>query len=101
MNTQEVQELITLTPLQIKAWRQLESAVRKCKKEKIYFYQVLEKLYGLNGINVRTVTEGVQDESNPFWLMDKDIPHIPTSCSWADDSHYVVLKKIGERSAGG
>ena len=40
---------IELTPEQKKAWTQLVRAVNRCKKEKIYFYQNIDSLGGLNG----------------------------------------------------
>lgn len=96
MDQQQVQELIDLTPAQMKAWKALESAVKLCKKEKIFFYQCLDTLHGLNGRNVKNVvgdekSDGMQgrDECCLQWL---SYPSVTTACSFADDNHYVVLK---------
>ncbi len=87
---------IDLTPEQKKAWTQLVKAINKCRKEKIYFYQNLEHLHGLNGKNVRTVVG-----SNDFRVTPADesrcfhnglsAPYVKTVCSFADDDHYVFL----------
>ncbi len=97
LSQKEIQKLINLTPEQKKAWTQLARAVSQCKKANIYFYQVLESLHGLNGCNVERVDEsegyrllgGKNENANLQWL---DYPCVKTSCSWADDTHYVVTK---------
>ena len=98
---EEMQEAIELTPEQEKAWRSLERAIKKCKKENIYFYQVLESLGGLNGNNVRTIACDSDMPilySNKFFDDNRNLngylyfPFICTSCSFADDSHFVILK---------
>ena len=86
------QELIELTPEQKKAWTQLVRAVNRCKKEKIYFYQNLDSLGGLNGRNVAEVVDGLNTRGDaPNCLQYLDYPTVKTSCSFADDDHFVIL----------
>ena len=101
MTQDEVQELIDLNPAQKKAFNSLIRAVNKCRKENVYFYQVLESLHALNGDNVDAVvcpddllykgcnTSGHDEERNLQFL---SFPTIDTTCSFADDTHYVVLE---------
>lgn len=92
-----VQELVDLTPEQKKAWTALVRAVNRCKKENILFYQVLEKLYGLNGKYVDVIVDDsnerlyeLRDDCN---LQDLCLPFVKTECSFADDTHFVILKE--------
>ena len=92
------QEKIELTPKQMKAWKSLERAMRKCKKENIYFYQVLETLYGLNGHNVKTIDDwelyGRRTYTNENAnLQTLAYPSVYTVDSLADDTHFVILKE--------
>lgn len=98
MDQEQYQDKIKLTETQRKAWTQLVRAINKCKKENIYFYQVLETLCGLNGNNVHCV-EGDTDfdhrgktSNSPDCLQYLDFPTVKTTCSFADDNHFVVLK---------
>ena len=93
------QEKIELTPEQKKAWGQLVRAINKCKKEKIYFYQVIEQLGGLNGKNVKSIVDSLSlsPGSNtsvgaPNCLQFLSFPRVDTVSSWADDNHFVLLK---------
>ena len=92
------QEKIELTTEQKKAWTQLVRAINKCKKEKIHFYQCMEYLGGLNGKNVRDVGDSIvvscgKDKSSdaPNCLQHLSFPRVTTACSFADDSHFVLL----------
>jgi len=91
------QEKIELTESQQKAWKSLERAIKKCKKENIYFYQVLETLHGLNGNNVETIDTNVENpggiNSDANCLQFLDYPYVKTSCSFADDDHFVVINQ--------
>ena len=93
-----IQSKIELTPDQRKAWTQLVRAINRCKKENVFFYQVLETLNGLNGHNVRTVRccndkrlsgsiEQVYEDDRRLDFYD--YPSVDTTCSFADDTHYV------------
>jgi HD-like signal output (HDOD) protein len=91
----EVQQKIELTDKQKKAWTQLVRAVNRCSKEKIFLYQVLENLGGLNGHNVISVenienTEHTYDSGHN--LQNLLYPTVTTDCGWADDTHVVILK---------
>ena len=99
LSKEEIQELIDLTPKQEKVWAQLKRAINACRKNKVYFYQVLESLYGLNGNNVERIEEeefyyhmGIEQNKNANLQM-LDYPGVNTACSWADDTHYVIVKK--------
>ena len=92
------QSKISLTPDQKKAWAQLARAVHKCRKEKIFFYQVLDTLCGLNGKNVCDVMDSIALSKGkntsgdaPNCLQILSFPSIKTACSFADDSHFVLL----------
>jgi len=95
LSTDEVQELINLTPDQAKAFRKLELAVKACRKSNIYFYQVLEHLGALNGNNVRSVENeeySTFDSGGPRDLNTELIcPTVITDCGFADDTHVVIL----------
>ena len=90
------QSKIDLNPEQKKAWAALVLAVNRCKKEKIYFYQMLESLSGLNGNNVKTIDTDVEHKNGSALdsdcLQNLDYPSVNTADSFADDNHFVVLK---------
>ncbi len=89
---EEVQEKIDLTPEQEKAFNALIRAVKRCEKENIYFYQVLEKLGALNGHNVLAVGDDL-DYSDPTNLQRLLYPVVGLTDAWADDTHFVKLKE--------
>ena len=98
MSEETVGKLIELNQEQIKAFKSLQRAVKKCKKANVYFYQVLESLYGLNGNNVEGIenienTDHFPDCNSAFCLSNYLLPEVKTSCSWADDTHVVVIKQ--------
>ena len=88
----EVQELIDLTPKQQKSFNALVRAVKRCEKENVYFYQVLDRLGALNGHNVLAVTDDL-DYSDPTSLQHLFYPIIGLTDAWADDTHFVKLKE--------
>jgi hypothetical protein len=98
MNREEYQELIDLTPEQEGAFAALERAVKRCKKAGICFYQNLERLGALNGHNISHVAANVdpktknRNHEHPSCLQGLDFPDVETTCSFADDDHYVILK---------
>jgi hypothetical protein len=95
-----IQERIDLTPNQDKAFKELILAIKKCKKANVYFYQVLETLYALNGNQVGEVVDDIDlSHTNRRHLEDeehhlgyKQLPSVKTTCSWADDAHYAIMK---------
>lgn len=96
METQEkVQKRIDLTPAQKKAWTQFVRAVNRCKKEGIYFYQVLEHVGGLNGKNVSHI-ENIEytkhDSAGPRNLNYLSYPDVDITGAFADDTHAVIFK---------
>ncbi len=88
----DYQEAINLNEEQKKAWKQLVRAINKCKKEHIFFYQCLEDLGGLNGNNVSTIGIDSGDYGDDNCLQGLSYPRVETSCSFADDNHFVILK---------
>ncbi|MGJ0637202.1 hypothetical protein [Xenorhabdus bovienii] len=58
MNKFKKQDLIELTPEQLKAWKRIERAVIDFKKSGGVFYTVLDCLHGLNGKNVYAISVG-------------------------------------------
>ncbi len=84
--------LSTLSDGQIKAFKSLERAFKKCKSENILFYTVLENVYALNGDEVAEVHDSmneheVSDCVDLLWsLLDSGL------AGWADDTHYVDFK---------
>lgn len=95
LTTEEVQEKINLTGGQQKAWTQLVRAVKKCNKEKVFFYQVIEYVSPLNGKNVADVMTEVdegyrrRDSLDPLCLQHLDYPVIKMGSPLADDNHFV------------
>ena len=96
----DLQEAIDLNEEQKKAWKSLESAVKKCKKANIYFYHVMETLGALNGDNVEAIVVTECDltydrtKHNPDNSLDFLIfPTLQNSESFADDTHWIVLKE--------
>jgi hypothetical protein len=97
----DYQKAIDLTEEQEKAWKSLERAIKKCKKENIYFYQVLDSIGGLNGDNVLTIYDDCQKLISSHYKFNDDenclnctldYPSISVVSGWADDCHYVRLK---------
>jgi hypothetical protein len=93
----KVQELIDLTPKQKKAFAGLIRAVKRCYKENVFFYQVLERIGGLNGNNIDDIMTDVEypdsDYFDPICLQGLEYPCINIVCSFADDNHFVKLKE--------
>lgn len=98
---EDVQRKISLTSKQSKAFASLVRAVGRCRKENIFFYQNLETLSALNGLNVASVTDSIgmhrsvrdfNEDNDPRCLQRLYYPSVKTECSWTDDNHYVILK---------
>lgn len=93
----EIQEKIELTPKQLKAFTSLKRAFARCKKENIYFYQMLHVLSGLNGDNVADIMTDVEypgaELFDPLCLQYLDYPSINVTCSFADDNHFVKIRR--------
>lgn len=91
------QDKIALNAKQSKAFASLERAIAKCKQVNIYFYQSLDMLGALNGDNVRSVSTDSDSEfilatsDHPACLQFKDYPSVETTCSFADDNHFIIL----------
>lgn len=84
-----------LTAEQQKAFESLKRALKKCEKANIYWYQNLETLYALNGNVVYAVEPSLCTEIPEGAFPTEDFGYInavKTTCSFADDTHYVVYK---------
>jgi hypothetical protein len=94
---EDYQAAIQLTNSQSKAFGKLKAAIALCKKTNILFYQNLETLGALNGNNVAYIgTDSDREFLNmgseePCCLQFKDFPIVTTSCSFADDNHFIKL----------
>lgn len=96
LTKEKVQEKINLTPEQTKAFTSLKRAVARCKKENIYFYQMLDVLSGLNGNNVADIMTDVEYPGagifDPLCLQYLNYPSVSITCAFADDNHFIALK---------
>lgn len=84
-----------LTNEQTKAFKQLVRALKKCESENIFWYQVLETLYPLNGNVVESVEEGISTSTpNAFPLDERcGTESVTLTGAWADDTHYAIIKE--------
>ncbi|HHZ94193.1 MAG TPA: hypothetical protein EYN67_01245 [Flavobacteriales bacterium] len=84
-----------LTTDQEKAWKSFKRAVKKCNDANVFFYQVLETNYPLNG-NVIYEVDDHCDKPLPGDAWDLSMEcvgdGVDTSCSFADDAHHAILK---------
>ncbi len=92
---EDYQNAIVLTHKQELAFNSLMRAAKRCEKENVYFYQVLDTLGALNGDNVAIVREGGENNA-PNCLQFKHYPSFRLTDGWADDSHYIELKSEEE-----
>ncbi|MGM7654041.1 hypothetical protein [Serratia marcescens] len=91
-----IDELVELTPEQLKAWRKIESGVKAFKKAGGEFYTVLESMHGYNGAYVDEITGGERREGIP--TNDAYMPRIFDAglAGFADDKHFFHLTEKGE-----
>ena len=91
----QYQDAITLTHAQKLAFNAFKRAVARCDKEEVFFYQVLDTVYALNGYNVFDIQGGEDhvnnDADSPDCLQYKHYPYISFVDSWCDDNHFIVL----------
>ena len=90
----DYQDAIDLTHKQKLAFDALIRAVARCKKENVYFHQVLETTYGLNGNNVYTIVgdEDLDHADGAGCLQYLCYPSVMITDGWADDDQFVVLR---------
>lgn len=85
-------EEITLNNDQIKAFKSLERAYKKCVKANIEFYTVQDSVMALDGNRIKEVT----NDTTPYPVdefADTNYCITDTGLSgFADDRHYLVLK---------
>jgi hypothetical protein len=80
------------TDRQMKALKKLENALKECKDANVYFHNCYGTLHAFDGEYVKSVddTEDVESIYEP----DSSFYPICLPCGeWADDQHYVHLKK--------
>lgn len=91
------------TPEQMKVWRSLERAIKKCQKADLGFYVVLDRLHVYNKVFVACINEQDQaDTQNDIYAPDINLPSIYALgfCSWADDSHYFEMNDYAIEESG-
>lgn len=84
-----------LTDEQEKAWKSFKRAVAKCKKANVFFYQVLETSYPLNGNVVVEIDDHCgKDLPDGAWDLSMECASdgVDTTSSFADDAHHAILK---------
>lgn len=91
-----LEELLELTPAQLKAWKQIESGVKAFKKAGGEFYTVLAKVRGYNGKYVEEITTDECKSRHPtsdvhmYQILDAGL------AGFADDEHFIHLTDKGE-----
>ncbi|EMH4032952.1 Uncharacterised protein [Klebsiella oxytoca] len=91
-----LEDLIELTPAQLKAWKQIESGVKAFKKAGGKFYTVLESVHGYNGAYVDEIDGG--ERGKGISTNDAYMPSIFDAglAGFADDPHFFHLTDKGE-----
>ncbi len=91
-----LEDLLELTPSQLKAWKQIESGVKAFKKSGGKFYTVLETVNGYNGKYVEDIT-GDEHQSH-YPTTDASMHSIFNAgfAGFADDRHFIHLTDEGE-----
>ncbi|CAI1573727.1 Uncharacterised protein [Serratia entomophila] len=91
-----LEDLLELTPAQLKAWKQIEFGVKAFKKAGGEFYTVLETVSGYNG---KYVDEIIGDERESRYPTADAHMHsifdVGLAC-FADDTHFIHLTDKGE-----
>ncbi|HDL6885648.1 TPA: hypothetical protein PXL93_001583 [Yersinia enterocolitica] len=95
------EELLALTPEQVKAWKRFKAAVKDFKKAGGEFYTVLDSVRAYNGKYVEQIT-GDESES-PHETSDAGMDSIsnPGLSGFADDTHYIHLTDKGRKLVEG
>ena len=83
-----------LTVEQEKAWKSFQRSVAKCKKANVFFYQVLEMNYPLNGNVIIDVDDHCHRQlpDDAFDLTAGVGKGVDTTCGFADDPHHAIMK---------
>lgn len=91
-----LEDLLELTPAQLKAWKQIESGVKAFKKAGGEFYTVLETVSGYNGKYVDEITGDERESRYP--TADAHMHSIFDAglSGFADDPHFIHLTVRGE-----
>lgn len=83
------------TPNQMKALKQLEAALKQCKKENVFLHNCYATLHAFDGNVVFEVNDDPSDIDGPAIneADDGDFYSIPLPCcEWTDDTHYIHLR---------
>jgi len=96
LTKEQVYKKIKLTKKQNEAWEELMKAFKRCEKSGLFFYTVLETIYGLDGNNVENI-EGCDDlaYNSPLCPSSHILPQYLNFGlgGFADDRHKIVLKE--------
>ncbi|HEI9710153.1 TPA: hypothetical protein SLN25_001460 [Serratia marcescens] len=91
-----LEDLLELTPAQLKAWKQIESGVKAFKKAGGAFYSVLESVHGYNGKYVDEITGDERESHYPTADIHMHTIFDAGLSGFADDTHYIHLTDKGE-----
>lgn len=84
-------EFSTLDAEQIKAFKSLKRAFKKCKTANIDFYTVLETIHAVNGNQVSAIDEGQEHLVTDVLDLSYTLVDVGFS-GFADDAHRVTFK---------
>lgn len=98
------QELVDLTPAQLKHWKEFVKAAKAFKKSGGRFYSNLDTIKAYNGNNISGVEgDESRDIGTCFETASVSLESISNSdfCSYADDTHYFTVHDHVEFDADG
>ncbi|MGE6303207.1 hypothetical protein [Serratia liquefaciens] len=89
------EELIELTPVQLKAWRKIKRGVKEFEQAGGKFYVCLSTMSAYNGEYVQEILPGQDGDCGAD---DSGMPYIynPGFCSYADDRAGVLFTDKGK-----
>lgn len=89
------EELIELTPVQLKAWRKIKRGVKEFEQAGGKFYVCLSTMSSYNGEYVQEILPGQDGDCGAD---DSGMPYIynPGFCSYADDRAGVLFTDKGK-----
>ncbi|WP_208295329.1 hypothetical protein [Serratia plymuthica] len=91
-----IDELLDMTPEQLKAWKKIESGVKAFKKAGGEFYTVLATVRGYNGKHVKEITGDERESHYPTSDVHMHSMHDAGLAGFADDPHFIHLTDKGE-----
>lgn len=86
---------ITMTDRQEKAFKTLQRAVKRCQKENVLFYQVIDTITGMNGDNICMIHDGcggrMKMDAMRVDVIAGSLSSVTMENSWPDEPQYVEL----------